>query len=211
MTLFVLVNNMQTVLLIGGVSGVGKSTLGLAIQSLYGDSCYNFDFGAVYNPQSKVNNWEREILDSIHTGLSKGYELVVANSKFNQRIRRDHVLDNIHVRTVPLILRPPLLDAFHNIRNGRPEGTHITNADNARCELIDQCAKLARDDQSDILLPSNKGTVPKEYLAMLQRTELNRPLLSQNGSDPRVRWVSVCDRITPQRCVEVVRSGVSKP
>lgn len=207
----------QTVLLIGGVCGVGKSTLASGVKQLYGDGCYNFDFGTAYERQGsrisspeRVADWEEQIADNIQRGLDGGYDLVVVNSKFTQRGRRDFALGCVQdrARAVPLILRQPVLTAFHQIREGRTDQTYPVNNRNARLSLRDVCHRSVEDRQEDILLPSDKSTLPKEYLAILNRSEHNRELLSQNGTDPRVRWVAVPHRVTPHECIEIVRSGV---
>jgi hypothetical protein len=206
----------QTVLLIGGVSGVGKSTLASGIKHLYGEDCFNFDFGTAYERPGgriagpeRIDDWEEQITHAISNGLTEGYGLVVANSKFMQKSRRDFILDYIgeKARTIPLVLRPPLLDVFHQLREGRPAERHTVNRDNAREALSSLCARSIDDDQSDILLPSDKAMLSREYLAILNRSELNRPLLNQNGTDPRVRWVTVPERITPHKCIDIVESG----
>lgn len=207
----------QTVLLIGGVCGVGKSTLASGVKQLYGDGCYNFDFGTAYERPGgriagpeRISDWEEQIIENIDRGIRDGYDLVVVNSKFTQRSRRDFALDCVgdRARTLPLMLRQPLLDVFHQLREGRPAERHTVNGQNARQSLMETCLRSVADKQEDILLPSDKSTLPKEYLAILNRSEHNRELLSQNGTDPRVRWVAVPYRITPGECIEIVRSGV---
>lgn len=207
----------QTVLLIGGISGAGKSTLASGVKQLYGDGCYNFDFGTVFERPGgriagpeRIYDWEDQIKHNIDTGLQDGYDLVVVNSKFMQRQRRDLVLDYVggRARTIPIILRQPLLDVFHQLREGRPAERHTVNGENAKHSLMKACLRSVDDDQSDILLPSDKGVMPKEYLAILDRSDLNRPLLNQNGTDSRVRWVAVPHRVTPHECIEVVSRGV---
>ena len=207
----------QTVLLIGGVCGVGKSTLASGVKQLYGDGCYNFDFGTAYErpggriaSPERVSDWEYQVKSNIDRGLRDGHDLVVVNSKFTQRNRRDFALDCVgdRARAVPIILRQSVLTAFHQIREGRTDMTYPVNSQNARRSLIDACLRSVADKQEDILLPSDKSTLPREYLAILNRSEHNRALLSQNGTDPRVRWVAVPYRITPNECIEIVRSGV---
>ena len=135
---------------------------------------------------------------------------MVVNSKFTQRSRRDFALGCVEgrARAIPLILRQPVLTAFHQIREGRADETYPVNSRNARRSLMDVCMRSVEDIQEDILLPSDKSTLPREYLAILNRSEHNRELLSQNGTDPRVRWVAVPHRVTPHECIEIVRSGV---
>lgn len=207
----------QTVLLIGGVCGVGKSTLASGVKQLYGDGCYNFDFGTAYERDGShipgpehIPDWQEQIRTNINRGLDMGFELVVVNSKFDRRFKRDFAIECVGERahTLPIILRQPLLTAFHQLKRGRSEYEFVVNGHNAKQSLISVCHRSVQDDQSDILLPSDKGLMPKEYLAILNRSEHNRELLSQNGTDPRVRWVAVPRRITPNECIEIVRSGV---
>lgn len=212
MTLSVLINSMQTVLLLGGISGVGKSTLAMKTKALYGEKCYNFDFGQVYGGNDSPRDWETEILTSINAGLDAGYELVVANSTFIRRQKRNLILDNIFLRVIPIIMRPPILVAHHHIKDGRPEGTHPTNAKNSMFELGQQCKIMIKDDQSDILLPTDHATLPAEYRAILLRNEANRHLLlNQEYVNPSVRWVTAVGELTPTTCVGLVNSGTNDP
>jgi gluconate kinase len=207
---------MQTLLLLGGISGAGKSTLALGIKAKYGEDCFNFDFGSVYSRDSthadKELRWQDQILESIRHGFERGHNLVIANSMFLRRERRDLVFDTFpEQRKLAIMLTPPILTAFHRVKDSRPEGSHTTNAKTAYSEMVRACGFAVENDHSDVLLPSDKSMLPKEYLAMFNRTELNRHMLSQNGCDPNVRWVATAKQPDPYTYVELVRSGITEP
>lgn len=206
---------------LGGVSGSGKTTLAAGIKQLYGEDCYNFDFVHIYQrlkgqvrPDYQIPNWEEHMRSSISNGLKQGYELIIANSRFVDRSRRDAAFNFVSGKAtaLPLILRPPILTAYHRIKSGRPTPEdHYTHRGNCREQLIDLCKKSIYDDQSDILLPSDKESIPGEYMAILRRSDLNKPLVNQNGCDLRVKWVSTSQELTPALCVDLVRSGIRDP
>lgn len=219
----------QTVLLLGGMFGVGKSTLASQIKELYGVNCYNFDFADVYRQknglalsQSKQGNnyrdanWADTITGAINEGLQKDCELVIANSSFLIGARRRVVLERINqeVRKLLIILTPPLLVPYHRIKLGRPEGTHIVNKNNARESIHRICNEFIASDNTDLLLPTDPYSLPKEYLSMLCRNEANRNIIF-NKLDEEMqrlpRWVLMSHDLSAHKCMDLIQSGIADP
>ena len=219
----------QTVLLLGGMFGVGKSTLANQIHDLYDGDCYNFDFANVYREKSGValsqskqgdiyrdSNWATTIVDSINQGIEDGNAIVIANSSFLIGERRRVVIQGIRhdTRVLPIILTPPLLVPYHRIKSGRPEGSHIVNRENAKDSIMRICKEFIESDNSDLLLPSNPYLLPKEYLSMLCRNPKNRDIITNGPSDEARRapkWVLTPQELAANDCLELIKSGVSTP
>lgn len=217
-------NIKQTVLLIGGMYGVGKSTLAEQVKNVWGANCYNFDFADVYHQKSGIAlsqskqgdqyrdaNWADTINGRINHALQEGYELVIANSSFLIGDRRRIVLKNIsqETRVLPVILTPSLLVPYHQIKSGRPEGTHIVNVGNARQSLHKLNRQFIASDNSDLLLPTDRYTLPKEYMAMLYRNEANGGILFESPKDElerAPRWVLIPQKLEISDFVRLIAS-----
>ena len=219
----------QTVLLIGGMFGVGKSTIASQIKQEYGVNCFNFDFADVYRQKSGVAlsqskqgdqyrdaNWADTIIGSVNTALFDGYELIIANSSFLIGDRRRVVLERIYqgVRALSIILAPPLLVPYHRIKIGRSEGTHIVNKGNARQSIHRICNEFIYSDNTDLLLPTDRSQLPKEYLAMLYRNEINRDILFESPDDEVKRapkWLLVPQDLVPKDFIGLITSEANSP
>jgi hypothetical protein len=76
------------------------------------------------------------------------------------------------------------------------------------------CKEFIESDNSDLLLPSNPYLLPKEYLSMLCRNPKNRDIITNDPGDESRRapkWVLVPQELTANKCLELIKSGVSTP
>lgn len=220
---------MQSVLLIGGMFGSGKTTLASGICDLYGSDSYNIDFANIYRDvggealsQSEKGDafrdsiWADQLSTAIDSKLAEGFKLVVANSSFLISGRRRAILERIDqdVNIVPLILAIPIRTSHHRIKASRPFGTHPVNMTNSRESIMRMCRSFITGDNSDILLPSILSTLSPEYLAMLNRSKTNRAMLYNTHQDEAERmpqWIMIPDSPTPERCVELIKLGITDP
>jgi predicted kinase len=219
----------QSVLLLGGMFGSGKSTLAAGVEQIYGSTCYNIEFANIYKniggvalSQSQQGDnfrdsiWATTITNTINEKLHEGYELIIANSSFLISERRRIVIDYIdpHINTVALIMALPLQTPYHRVKESRPIGSHPVNQEN----ILQTIKKLNRTfvagDNTDLLLPSDITTLPREYRAMLSRNEINRDMIYNNKEDEEKRkpkWVVVPYNLSPDICIDLVKLQVSDP
>lgn len=219
----------QTVILVGGLFGSGKSTLTSQAQQRYGDAAYNVEFADIYQRigglaldstqagrSFRDGQWQNIVDDEIQLRLSEGYEAIFVSSAFYQRERRTNTIAKIDQETnvIPLMLAIPQLAIFHRLKE-REVGSNSVNRENARIGIHRMNMLFTKSDNTDLLLPTDVNDLPAEYAAMLTRNEINRLMVGGESDDElrarSPRWVVSPHNISPETCVDIVKSGTNDP
>lgn len=172
---------MNKVILVGGVYGSGKSTLGHSVERQYHVIDYDYLIGdietnGVMKVASEMDHlrqmsWGKWFLDAlIQSALIN--PITVGLGTFTTRQRRDTYFDAISqvAEVSGLYYMLPMRETISRIRNDRVGAVKLVNSDTVLGFYRTHNRVFKGENHGDLILPENMVGVPKEYQALLAQS-----------------------------------------
>ncbi len=187
---------MNKVILVGGIYGSGKTTIGEALEregrvidydNIIGDVKGN---GVLKTPESmepiRQQAWGYLFLNALVNSVRMGNPVTVGIATFTTRERRDRYFDTLskEAEVTGIYYMLPMKETIDRIRRDRTKGEKLVNGDTVLDFYRTHNRTFIKQDHSDLKIPD---TLPAEY----------RSLLRMSGYLPGVqRWTVVTQPLT---------------
>lgn len=225
---------MTRVVLVGGIYGSGKSTTAVRLANAacavgYRTVVVDYDDLAEAGKGEEIDldktnrlryfAWEQDgFVNAVKDVVSQEPDLVVASGTFSTRQRRERFTSQLDdgfydINVYGLFIMEPMRDTISRIENNRVDNTRLVNAERWR-EFYQRYNRTFKDeDNTDLLLPSNKNLLAPEYRALLTKGEQNREafLSSDNTPDKTLKWVVLPRPLRVDVFLEIIKDGIYKP
>lgn len=205
------------IILIGGLYGAGKTTLGRYLHGRLGTSASFVNFDTLGDDQgvnsipSKVR-WDL-FLPEIQRQVYDGYHYVIADASFYKRETRDHFMDALSESALVsgLFLMLPMKEVVCRLHQRIEHSGGIT-ANNYVENVCRFNREFMTQNNSDLLLPKDRSAISHEYKVEMSRCPENQFILDHPENDQSLnsRWLVVTETFNPNRYVELLRRKMSE-
>lgn len=197
------------ILLVGGIYGAGKSTIGRNVSEMYPPSTVTvIDIDTVrtqedvYPPES-ADRW-REMIPTIDRAIAAGTETIVVIGTFYIRESRDAYIQYFQdsADIVGIMVMPSLRETLPEVKLRRTE--HGVNAVTYKPIHKRFIREMTTQENDDMLLPNNLETVPLGYQRIFKRHELG--VINSSPS-----WVTYFHHLVPHDISSIIDRRITTP
>lgn len=207
------------VILIAGLYGAGKSTLCAQLADLFGrdravalifDTLTDNDGQPVYETQER---WQLLLL-RITESVSEGRDYTVAEGSFHMRETRERFVTILSSRATVhcLFFMVPVRTLIKRL-NARTEHPGRITRENYTANLRRYSRSFIHQDNTDLLLPSDRAALAPEYRAAMRLLPQNRELFDHPDHDAAAYrpWLVITDDFDGAYYASLLMQGITDP